>query len=143
MNKTIHIAAAILSGEDGKILLVRKRGTTAFMQAGGKIEAGEQPVETLRRELAEELGLSLQEDDAHYLGKFSAQAANEPGHLVVADIFHLNLDPDCAVHPAAEIEEICWVTPENALKMTLAPLTRDHILPALATFRKNKRQSVR
>ncbi|WP_245449171.1 NUDIX domain-containing protein [Ensifer sp. NM-2] len=36
----------------GNTLLVRKRGTRSFMQAGGKIEAGETPREALSRELA-------------------------------------------------------------------------------------------
>ena len=42
--RTIRIAAALLIGPDGRTLLVRKRGTEAFMQPGGKIEAHEQPV---------------------------------------------------------------------------------------------------
>ena len=48
----IRIAAALLIGADGQTLLVRKRGTQAFMQPGGKIEAGEQPVHALARELS-------------------------------------------------------------------------------------------
>jgi hypothetical protein len=32
----IHIAAALLIGPDGRTLLVRKRGTEAFMQPGAK-----------------------------------------------------------------------------------------------------------
>jgi 8-oxo-dGTP diphosphatase len=55
----IRIAAALLIGPDGRTLLVRKRGTEAFMQAGGKIEAHEQPVHALARELEEELGLVI------------------------------------------------------------------------------------
>ena len=51
MPTTIRIAAALLIGSDGQTLLVRKRGTQAFMQPGGKIDAGEQPVEALAREL--------------------------------------------------------------------------------------------
>ncbi|EPM86442.1 NUDIX hydrolase, partial [Pseudomonas syringae pv. actinidiae ICMP 18804] len=38
--KVINIAAALLIGADGRTLLVRKRGTQAFMQPGGKIEPG-------------------------------------------------------------------------------------------------------
>lgn len=36
--KIIRIAAALLIGTDGRTLLVRKRGTQAFMQPGGKID---------------------------------------------------------------------------------------------------------
>jgi len=50
---SIRIAAALLVRADGRTLLVRKRGTRAFMQPGGKIEQGEAPAEALALELRE------------------------------------------------------------------------------------------
>ncbi|NUU36834.1 NUDIX domain-containing protein [Pseudomonas sp. C2B4] len=123
----IHIAAALLIGPDGRTLLVRKRGTQAFMQPGGKIEAQEQPVNALARELEEELGLIIDPSHATFLGQFSAPAANEPGFIVKAEIFLLSIDSD--VTPAAEIEEVIWIDPATDGDVPLAPLTRDLILP--------------
>ncbi len=125
--RTIRIAAALLIGPDGRTLLVRKRGTLAFMQPGGKIEAHEQPVQALARELEEELGLIVDPAQAAFLGQFSAPAANEPGFVVQAELFQLSIDAD--VTPAAEIEEVCWIDPATERGLTLAPLTRDLILP--------------
>ena len=125
--RTIRIAAALLIGPDGRTLLVRKRGTEAFMQPGGKIEAHEQPVHALARELEEELGLVIEPAHATYLGRFSAPAANEPGFVVQAELFQLTVDSD--VSPAAEIEEVRWVDPAIDGDLSLAPLTRDVILP--------------
>jgi 8-oxo-dGTP pyrophosphatase MutT (NUDIX family) len=67
------------------------------MQAGGKIEQGENALSALRRELREEIGLSLDEGEARYLGQFSADAANEAEHVVVAEIFHVRVSytPTC------------------------------------------------
>ena len=127
MSKIIHIAAALLTGPDGRTLLVRKRGTEAFMQPGGKIEAHEQPVNALARELEEELGLVIDPVHATFLGQFSAPAANEPGFVVKAEIFLLNIDAQ--VTPAAEIEEVIWIDPASDGDLVLAPLTRDLILP--------------
>ncbi|OLF51688.1 NUDIX hydrolase [Pseudomonas chlororaphis] len=124
----IRIAAALLMGPDGRTLLVRKRGTQAFMQAGGKIEPSESPVQALVRELQEELGLRVDPSAAQYLGQFSAPAANEPGFVVEAELFRIDLDA-FQVQPAAEIEEVCWVDPASADTLTLAALTRDLILP--------------
>ncbi|VVP66489.1 hypothetical protein PS914_00351 [Pseudomonas fluorescens] len=123
----IRIAAALLIGPDGRTLLVRKRGTEAFMQPGGKIEPHEQPVHALTRELNEELGLVIDPAQAIYLGQFSAPAANEPGFVVQAELFQLTIDS--GVSPAAEIEEVRWIDPATDGNLTLAPLTRDLILP--------------
>ncbi|SEL27766.1 ADP-ribose pyrophosphatase YjhB, NUDIX family [Pseudomonas sp. NFIX51] len=124
----IRIAAALLIGPDGRTLLVRKRGTQAFMQPGGKIEPNELPAQALARELEEELGLRIAPAAARYLGLFSAPAANEPGFVVEAELFRLDLDTH-EVRPAAEIEEVCWIDPQAGDELTLAPLTRDLILP--------------
>jgi 8-oxo-dGTP diphosphatase len=123
----IRIAAALLIGPDGRTLLVRKRGTQAFMQPGGKIEVHEQPVTALARELEEELGLRIDPALATWLGKFCAPAANEPGFMVEAELFQLNISVHVA--PAAEIEEVLWIDPAIDGDRVLAPLTRDLILP--------------
>jgi 8-oxo-dGTP pyrophosphatase MutT (NUDIX family) len=123
----IRIAAALLLNANGQTLLVRKRGTTAFMQPGGKIEAYELPVHALARELEEELDLQIDTAQATFLGQFSAPAANEPGFVVQADIFQLTINAD--VSPAAEIEEVIWIDPATDGDVVLAPLTRDVILP--------------
>ncbi|WP_085580165.1 MULTISPECIES: NUDIX domain-containing protein [unclassified Pseudomonas] len=126
-SRIIRIAAALLIGPDGRTLLVRKRGTIAFMQPGGKIEPHELPVQALARELEEELGLVIDPAQAGFLGRFDAPAANEPGFTVQADIFRLDIAAQ--VSPAAEIEEVSWIDPQTDGGLALAPLTRDLILP--------------
>ena len=123
----IRIAAALLIGPDGRTLLVRKRGTLAFMQPGGKIEPHEQPIAALARELEEELALKIDPANATYLGHFSAPAVNEPGFEVQAELFLLHIQQSVA--PAAEIEEVQWIDPQGDGGLILAPLTRDLILP--------------
>ena len=125
--KLIHIAAALLIGDDGRTLLVRKRGTQAFMQPGGKIDAGESAAQALARELEEELGLHIDPASAGYLGSFAAPAANEPGYEVRCELFEVRITAD--VVPAAEIEEVVWISAQSHPELNLAPLTRDTILP--------------
>ena len=52
--RIISVVAALIRDPDGRVLLVRKRGTEAFMQPGGKRDVGESDVAALSREIAEE-----------------------------------------------------------------------------------------
>lgn len=124
----IHVSAAIIDDGAGRILVVRKHGTTRFMQPGGKPEHGETPAQTLLRELHEELGLELDESAIEPLGRFVSAAANEPGHRVVADAFRATIDPR-AVSVQAELEELRWITPDDVSGLPLAPLSVEHLLP--------------
>ncbi|WEX86417.1 NUDIX domain-containing protein [Sinorhizobium garamanticum] len=125
---TIRIAAALLIRPDGHTLLVRKRGASAFMQPGGKIGPGETPDAALARELKEEIDLHVEPASFEVLGRFSAEASNEPGHRVHADVFLVKTE-QVHFHPAAEIEEAKWVSPFDIDGVALAPLTADQILP--------------
>lgn len=124
---SIRIAAALMSRSDGRVLLVRKRATEAFMQPGGKIEPGEDPQAALRRELSEELGIEIDPAEMTYVGRYSALAAHEPGRLVDAEVFRIVIAHPVA--PGAEIEEILWLDPSSPGAVKLAPLTRDELLP--------------
>ncbi|GAA2105515.1 NUDIX domain-containing protein [Brevibacterium salitolerans] len=137
-DRTIVVAAlAIVSG--GELLTVRKRGTTSFMLPGGKLEPGETAAEAVVREVEEELGLSVGPEEIVPVGRFSAAAANEPGHVVQSSVFtfadaHRVLDP-ARLRATAEIEELAWLPlhalPADTAERQLAPLTREHVVPAL------------
>lgn len=127
MSDPIRIVAALIRDEAGRVLLVRKRGTSAFMQPGGKRDPGEDDATVLARELDEELGCRVLPDSIVPLGVFDCIAANEPGRQVNAAVY--SVDVTGAIVPRAEIEEIAWIDPTRAHELTLAPLTRDHVLP--------------
>ena len=125
----IRVVAALITDPDGRLLLVRKRGTDRFMQAGGKPEAGESSRAALVRELQEELGLTVPEDALEPVGAFVTEAANEAGHRLEADVFRLQVAD--RVSAQAEIEELRWCTPAEAAALgdRLAPLARLLLLP--------------
>lgn len=124
----IHVSAAVIVDDVGRVLVVRKQGTERFMQPGGKPEPGENAVQTLIRELEEELGLRLAEEDLRPLGTFVSAAANEPGHRVVATAFATSIDP-AAASVRAELAELRWITADEVPTLPLAPLSVEHLLP--------------
>lgn len=133
MERRIIIAAALITDGRGGTLLVRKRGTQAFMQAGGKIEPGETPFDALARELVEELGYRPTESEVEFLGTFSAEAANEAACFVEARLYHIRASRR-NFQVGAELEEALWVPVAAASELNLAPLTRDHVLPLARRF---------
>lgn len=130
--REIRIAAALIHDGSGKMLLVRKRGTPWFMQAGGKPERGEDAISALRRELAEEIGLEIIAEDATAIGVFREVAANEENAIVEAEIFEVKFSGH--VECSFEIEEAVWVDSAQAAQLPLAPLTRNRVLPIFSTL---------
>jgi 8-oxo-dGTP pyrophosphatase MutT (NUDIX family) len=123
----VRVSAAVVLDDSGRALLVRKRGTSTFMQPGGKPEPGETPAATLVRELAEETGLEVDEVALRWLGTFRADAANEPGDTVVAEVFAVTAETGGAV-ARAEIAELRWISESEASALPLAPLSLE-VLP--------------
>ncbi len=139
MSGVLRIAAAVILDPDGRMLVVRKSGTEAFMQPGGKLEPGETGAECLVRELDEELALDVPNAELVPLGRYAAPAANEPGWTVDCEVFRwvdLSTRSDRSgseVTVQAEIVEARWATRAElealAAEGRLAPLTRDNLDP--------------
>jgi 8-oxo-dGTP diphosphatase len=131
--KVIRIVAAMAMDGEGRTLLVRKRGTSAFMQPGGKLMDGEPPLVALEREIREELGCGVAAGSGRALGTFRAPAANEPGSFVHAQLFAVELSGEA--RPQAEIEEAIWVDPAAIHGLALAPLTETWVMPLAREFK--------
>ncbi|WP_341926858.1 precorrin-6y C5,15-methyltransferase (decarboxylating) subunit CbiE [Nocardioides psychrotolerans] len=127
----IVVAAVCFRDDAGRVLAVRKQGTDRFMLPGGKLEAGESAAAAAIREVREEIGLEVGE--VQPLGHWVAVAANEPGMRVESSVFTADLPGE--PHAAAEIAELLWLDPgavaRGEVDVPLAPLLRDHVLPAL------------
>ena len=125
--RIISVVAALIRDPDGRVLLVRKRGTAAFMQPGGKRVIGESDVAALSREIIEELGCRVKDTSAQALGVFNCAAANEPGFQVNAAVYAV--DVEGPIDPAGEIDQVVWIDPHALPDLPFAPLTRDYVLP--------------
>ena len=123
---SISVAAVVLVRDDGRIVLVRKHHTQAFMFPGGKPEPSEDGVATAVREVYEELGVLLDPRTLEHLGDFTTPAANEPNTQLLSQVYATSLPAGVSVTAQAEIAQLLWVDAsdiELPAGTTLAPLS--------------------
>ncbi|GLF92911.1 NUDIX hydrolase [Streptomyces yaizuensis] len=93
---------------DGRVLSTRSRGRTRYYLPGGKREAGESDLDTLVREIKEELSVDLRRETARFAGEFRAQADAHPDGVEVRMRCY-----ECAHDgepvPSSEIAEVVWL----------------------------------
>lgn len=127
---TTYVTAAYCLLRDGHLLTVRKAGSQRFMLPGGKIDPGESAPEAAVREVTEEVGLDVA-GRGELLGRFHDVAANEADSYVDATVYVAELLPEDNPSPRAEIAEQRWLDLRAPLPDDLAPLLRNHVVPAL------------
>ena len=124
--------AALIRDEAGRVLLVRKRGTAAFMQPGGKRDAGESDVAALARELVEELGCRVSADSAQRSACSIARPRTSRASRCMLPSMRSMSRAQSRRGPRST--QIVWVDPRALPDLPLAPLTRDHVLPLARTL---------
>jgi 8-oxo-dGTP diphosphatase len=95
--------------EDGAILSSRSRGKDVYYLPGGKREPGESDIDTLVREIREELSVAIVPDTIEPVGTFHAQAHGHPEGTKVRMTCY-SADYRGVLQPDNEIEEIVWLT---------------------------------
>ncbi|MGA5192010.1 NUDIX hydrolase [Streptomyces exfoliatus] len=93
--------------ENGRILCARPQGKDVFYIPGGKREGAETDLETLLREIKEELTVLLDPDSALHVGTYEAEVPDLPGGAVVRMSCY-TADYHGTLAVSAEIEEMAW-----------------------------------
>jgi 8-oxo-dGTP pyrophosphatase MutT (NUDIX family) len=120
--------AGLLHLKDGRVLLCRKKHTTALLiLPGGTLEPGETEEECLRRECREELG-EVEVSNIHYVGEYESPAAGQAGKTVKILLYAGDLEGAPAAH--SEIKDLVWFGPRDDAEL-LAPSLRNVIFPDL------------
>ena len=104
---------AYLHLKDGKILSTRSKGKDKYYLPGGKREGHESDMETLVREIKEELTVDIIESTARFYGVFEAQAhGKEEGVLVKMACYTAEYSGELKAD--SEIAELVWLTSADA-----------------------------
>ncbi|WP_081744190.1 NUDIX domain-containing protein [Ensifer aridi] len=93
------------SAPTGKRCSCASAGRSPSCSRAGRSAPGETPDAALAREFKEEIDLDVEPASFEVLGAFSAEASNEPGHRVHADVFLVRTE-QLHFQPSAEIEEV-------------------------------------
>lgn len=107
--KRIYTAGLIVV-KDRKLLLAFSKNKQAWYLPGGKIDAGETAIQAIRREVEEELNISIPEEELECYYHITAPAFGE---------VDLQMEQDCFLHelkqeivPSAEIGDVRYFDPE-------------------------------
>ena len=103
---------AFLYLKDGKILSTRSTGKDKYYIPGGKRETGETDIETLVREVKEELSVDIIESSAKFYGVFEAQAHGKAEGVIVKMTCY-TAEFAGELKADSEIAEIVWLTTED------------------------------
>ncbi|WP_437917715.1 NUDIX hydrolase [Sphingobacterium sp. LRF_L2] len=99
--KYIHTAGLVVI-EDNKLLLAYSNNKKAWYLPGGKVDDGETSLQSLQREIWEELTLKVEESALRYYCHVTAPAYGEEAHVIMEqDCFLYELVED--ITPANEI----------------------------------------
>ncbi|MGH3188071.1 MAG: NUDIX hydrolase [Streptosporangiaceae bacterium] len=94
--------------ENGRILCVRPRGRDVFFIPGGKREAGESDLQTLLREISEELTVCLRPETVAHVGTYEASESHRlPGGAMVRMSCYTG-DYTGTLAASSEIDELAW-----------------------------------
>jgi 8-oxo-dGTP diphosphatase len=118
---------AWLELSEGRILSTRSRGKTVYYLPGGKREPGESDVDTLVREVQEELAVKIDPKTATAEGVFTAQAhGHKAGVAVQMTCYSAGYEGTPTA--SSEIEEVRWLTYEDRPKVSpVDQLIFDHL----------------
>ncbi|MCW5253285.1 MULTISPECIES: NUDIX hydrolase [unclassified Streptomyces] len=93
--------------ENGRILCARPRGKDVFYIPGGKREGDESDLQTLLREIEEELTVRLDPSTAVHVGTYEAGAPGLPPGTVVRMSCY-TAEYEGTLSASSEIEETAW-----------------------------------
>lgn len=118
LSRTGRAAGVLVTGPDGRLLMVHDRLRREWSYPAGYIDHGEQPLEAAVRELREEVNIRLAPERLTFM---STEIINRPlgklefttyaATVAAADIANLKLQ-------APELTDYTWATPPEALELT-------------------------
>jgi 8-oxo-dGTP diphosphatase len=126
----LKIGVAVV--QDDRLLLVRKAGLGPLILPGGKPEVGESDMQTIVREIREELDCEIDPHSLAFVATFKDRKAGAGRDMVCVSLYRAALSG--MPTPSSEIQELVWCHPADAQNHLLAPSITNQILPHLVAI---------
>lgn len=119
MHKFYNSHKALLINRLGKVLLLRSSKPNAYGEdwdlPGGMMEAGEEPLDCLVREVLEETGMHIDKRDAQMFHQMMAKGFGDMSHEDVLKTFYAVKVEETDVELSWEHADYRWIDPRNRL----------------------------
>ena len=106
-------AAAVVLDDEGRVLLARRKSEPyagRWDMPGGFLEEGEDPLQAIRRELAEETGLEVEPE--HFVGTFVDDYGDPEGGSVLNLVWNAKVVRG-EMAADDDVSELRWFTPQE------------------------------
>lgn len=121
----IKCAGVIL--DNGKLLVVRKKGSDVFLSPGGKVERGESLQDCVIREIKEEIDVNVK--NLRFMGTYTSQSAIENSGITLHAWF---VEYSGIATASSEIEEIRWIGLDDIeAGVKIGSIFLDYVIPYL------------
>ncbi|MDP4009512.1 MAG: NUDIX domain-containing protein [Candidatus Shapirobacteria bacterium] len=114
------VGGAVIENNQGKLLLTKSsKWNNKWVWPGGHIEPGETIIDGVKREIEEEVGLTVEPIGILAWGEtIDNKNFHRPSHFVYFHVHFKALD-DKITLDNLELQEYKWVTPQEALTMDI------------------------
>ena len=126
MKKIFKAALALI--RDNKVLMAKNFGINKYYIPGGTIEKNETEIETLIREIKEELSVDIIQDSIKYFGTFEDIATTHPDSIVQVKLYLAEVLGE--LKPSSEVEKLGWFGKDEDWEK-LGSVAKTKIMPAL------------